>query len=307
VVEGEQAAGAGEAGLDLVGDQQHVVLGAGVPHVGPEAGGRHDHAGLALDGLHQDGSRVRADGVAHGLRVAVGDGDEARREGPVVVVGDGVVGEGDDGGRAAVEVVRGHDDLGRVERDALDLVGPLAGDLDGGLDGLGTGVHRQHHLGAGELGQLRAEGAELVVVEGARGQGEPVDLLVRGADQVGVAVPEVERGVPGEEVEVAPTVDVGDPRPLRLGDHHGERVVVVGTPLLVERDDAGGLLHVGHGSHRNGRRQVRGPSRLPSWGDDAQRDGGTRAGPAARPACPRGRGGGGPSRPSCSWPAARRW
>src|SRR5690606_42056085 len=55
-----------------------------------------------------------------------------------------------------------HDDVRLTLRNALDAVGPLACDLDGGLDRFGAGVHRQHHLGAGQLGQLLAERAELV-------------------------------------------------------------------------------------------------------------------------------------------------
>jgi hypothetical protein len=167
VVESEQLAGAGQAGLNLVGDHQHAVLVARGADVGPEALRRDDHSGLALDRFHQHSGGVRADGLTDGLCVAVRDGDEARGERTVVVVRDRVVGERDDRGGATVEVACGDDDLGRVEGHALDLVGPLASHLDRGLDGLGAGVHRQHHLGAGQLGELVAEGAELVVVEGA--------------------------------------------------------------------------------------------------------------------------------------------
>jgi hypothetical protein len=152
-------------------------------------------------------------------------------------VRDRVVGERDDGGGAAVEIARGHDDLGRVERDALHLVRPLAGDFDGRLDGLGSGVHRQHHLGAGQLGERLAEQAELVVVEGPRGEGQPIELVVRGLEERRVAMTEVQCRVAGQEVEVAMAVDVGDPGALGLGDHDGKGVVVVGSPLFVEGDE----------------------------------------------------------------------
>ena len=45
----------------------------------------------------------------------------------------------------------------RTLGDALDAVGPRARDLDAGLDGLGTGVHRQHEVLAAELRERRGE------------------------------------------------------------------------------------------------------------------------------------------------------
>ncbi len=58
--------------------------------------------------------------------------------------------------KLTMEVVRpwklfADDDLGLVRGDALDLVAPLAGDLEGGLDGLGAGVHGHRHIEAGEI------------------------------------------------------------------------------------------------------------------------------------------------------------
>ena len=79
--------------------------------------------------------------------------------------------------------------------------------------------------------------AELVVVEGARREGQPVELLVRSLEQRGMAVTEVQGGVSGQEVEVPLAVDVGDPGPFGLGDHDRKGVVVVGAPLLVEGDE----------------------------------------------------------------------
>ena len=87
--------------------------------------------------------------------------------------------EADDGGGAAVEVAGGHDDVRLAGRHALDVVAPLAGDLDRGLDRLGAGVHRQHPVLAGQLRQVAAERAELVVVEGPAGQRHPVELVAR--------------------------------------------------------------------------------------------------------------------------------
>ena len=112
------------------------------------------------------------------------------------------------------------------------MVAPLARGLDRGLDRLGAGVHRQHHVLAGELGQPLREGAELVVVERPAGQGEAVQLRLGGLDEPRVPVPEVERRVRRQQVEVALALDVGDPGTLAVGDDDRERVVVVRAVAL---------------------------------------------------------------------------
>ena len=71
----------------------------------------------------------------------------------------------------------GDHDVRLAGRHALDLVAPLAGHLDRGLDRLGAGVHRQHQVLAAQLGELLAEGRELVVEERPAGQGQPVELV----------------------------------------------------------------------------------------------------------------------------------
>src|SRR5262249_54919565 len=99
-------------------------------------------------------------------------------------------------------------------------------------DRLRAGVHGQDEVLAAQLGELVAERAELVVQERAAGQGHPVELLAGGRDEAGVAVAEVQGGVAGEAVEVAPALHVGDPGALAGGDDDGQRVVVVRGPAL---------------------------------------------------------------------------
>ncbi len=65
------------------------------------------------------------------------------------------------------------------------------------------------------------------MVEGPADQGHPVQLPLRGGDQGRVAVAEVQRGVRREHVQVAAAIGVGDPGALGLGDHYGQRVIVV--------------------------------------------------------------------------------
>lgn len=79
----QQLASAGDTGLDLVADQEHVVLvtqGTGflqVILVGD------DNTGLTLDGLDQEGGQIRAGGL------------KGLTKGGLVIVGDGLLGAGD--------------------------------------------------------------------------------------------------------------------------------------------------------------------------------------------------------------------
>jgi len=140
-----------------------------------------------------------------------------------------------------VEVPAYYDDLGLVLRDALDLVAPLAGSLQRGLDGFGAGVHRQHEIHAGERGEFGAERPELIVVERPAREGEAIELRVRDGGELGVAVPEVQRAVRGEQGEVATPVDVADPRTVALRDHDGQGRVIAGAVRLDELDCCPGL------------------------------------------------------------------
>ena len=163
--------GAAEARLDLVGDQQDVDVGAELARGAQVALGRNDHARLALDRLDEERDGVLVDRLAQRVDVAVGNRLEPRRE-------------RSEPGRAptgrsrssTIVTVRPwklpsrHEDLRAIRRHALDVVAPAAGRLDRGLDRLGAGVHREHHVLAGELGEVAAEDGERVVVERARGQ-----------------------------------------------------------------------------------------------------------------------------------------
>ena len=78
VLDGEVGAGAAEARLDLVGDEQHAPGGGHLADAGQVAGRRHDHAGLALDRLDQHGDGVVVDRGGQRVQVAVGHDLEAR-------------------------------------------------------------------------------------------------------------------------------------------------------------------------------------------------------------------------------------
>jgi len=134
--------------------------------------------------------------------------------------------------------------------DALDLVGPLAGHLDRGLDRLGARVHRQHHVLAREGCERCDERTERRGVERAARQRDAVELRLGCGDEPRMPVPEVDGRVGGEAVEVAAAVDVGHPRARRVLDDDGQRVVVVRRVGLDLRDRRG-RARVGRcGAHR---------------------------------------------------------
>lgn len=208
---GEELSGAAEARLDLVGHEEDVVLFADGGCFGEEAVEWNEDAGFALDGFDEEGCGVGRDGCAESGGIAEGDDLEAGQEGTeafaVLVVG----GEADDGDGAAVEVIGADDNLCLIGWDAFDLVAPLAGNLEGGLDGLGAGVHEERHLEAGEVVELLVEERELVVAEGARGKSDLVGLLDHGGHDDRMAVALIDGGVGCEAIEVAATFDVVDP------------------------------------------------------------------------------------------------
>src|SRR6185437_11725104 len=127
---GEELAGAAKAGLDLVEHEQNVVLFAGGGDFAQVAVGRDEDAGLALDGLDEEGAGLRRDGAAQRVGVTEGDDLEARGERPETLAVLLFGGEADDGDGAAVEVVGDDDDLGFAFGDAFGFITPLAGELD---------------------------------------------------------------------------------------------------------------------------------------------------------------------------------
>jgi len=164
-----------------------------------------------------------------------------------------------------VERPGGHHDPRLVRWHPLDLVPPLARGLDRRLHGLGAGVHGQHHLGADQPREPLGEGVQQVVLEGPRRQSQPIELGVRDRRQPGVPVPEVQRRVPGEEVQVAVSFDVADPRAVAGVQHDVERVVVRGEARATHGDDPGRLRRAPSSSTASAarRRRPRPPARQP--------------------------------------------
>lgn len=139
-----------------------------------------------------------------------------------------------------MEVVEGREDECLVLLDALDLVRPLAGNLDGRLNRLGARVHGQNHIVAKHLADLLSPLGKDVIVKGARAEGQAASLLGEGLDELRVAVALVDGAVGGQEVEVLAALGVPDVDALGAGEDDGQRVVVVGGVLVLGRNGAGG-------------------------------------------------------------------
>ena len=244
VLDGEHAPGAGQAALDLVGDEQDAVLVAERTQRGQEARRRHHETTLAEDRLDDDRRhRLRRHrGGEHAIDVlTVGDGTararsvvaraKAVRIAHVVHAGQERADPGPifrpAGGERHRRVGAPVERTG--ERDHLGASGGTARQLHGSLDGLGAAVAeedlvealgRDAHQRLGRLDHPRMHG-------GHRGVPQAVHLLVDRLHDGRMAVPETGDADAAAEVEHVATVDRAQVRATgRL--HHQVGVAAVG-------------------------------------------------------------------------------
>src|SRR5262249_39128175 len=171
---GEEPAGTAEPGLNLVENQNDVVTCTNLAHRFEITWGRNYHPGLALDGLDQEGDRVRRDRRFERGSVAKGhNAAESGGEGTEAVARDYISAEADNRQGAAVKIVGTDDDLCPVFWDTLYLIAPFTRDLDCGFHRFGARVHGQNLVRMGGGAELLAELRKLVVHEGSRGDSEP--------------------------------------------------------------------------------------------------------------------------------------
>lgn len=164
-----------------------------------------------------------------------------------------------------MEVVSDTEDESLAGLNALDLVRPLTGNLDGGLGSLSTSVHGQRHVVAEDIADLLRPAGEDIVVESTGAEGQAAGLLDEDLDELGVAVALVDGTVGRQEVKVVAALRVPDVDTLSLGEDNGNGVVVVsgvfvlrGNGLLggsrVEAGGGGAVASSGISvrSHRDG-------------------------------------------------------
>ncbi len=129
------------------------------------------------------------------------------------------------------------DDLRLAIGNSLFRVAPFAGRFHGGFDGLGSGIHRERHVHAGEVVQFFVEQRQLGVAKRARCQRNFARLLHQGFNEFRVAVALIYRGIGGQAIEVALPFHVKYPRAFAALDYDVERVIIVRAVSLFERDE----------------------------------------------------------------------
>ena len=236
MLDGEHLAGAPEAALDLVGDEEDALLVEDLLDAAEVVVRRHDDAALAHDGLGDEGAdaarEVQAGDLAHAARaehvalvgrglgeaaVAVRRGHEgdARHVGAAALLAARVAGHREGRIRAPVEA--------RLDGEELVLAAVALGEAEGALDGLGAAVAEEGLLQVpgrdlGELLGERADGLHVVDV-GARVH-ELLGLRDGGVEDLAVVVPGVGDADAGEAVDVLGAVGVVEKSPFAVvGDH----------------------------------------------------------------------------------------
>jgi hypothetical protein len=213
VLDREHLAGAGEAGLHFVGDEQNAVFAADLRHGGEPSRRRHDEAALALHRLHDQGGhrfsrhyalesifKVRG-GLA--IRHAVNVARERLEAGLVRMC---LAGQRERQQGAPVESV--------FETDHRRAPRVGARDLDGILHGFGAAVQQQGLLGraAGRLG-VQLFGEPHVAFVGRHhkaGMQETVRLRVQRGDHARLAMAGIEAADTAGEIQVSIAVHVFD-------------------------------------------------------------------------------------------------
>ena len=118
-----------------------------------------------------------------------------------------------------MEIFLHREDQRFVLRNALDLVSPLASNLDGCLDGFGTCVHGQDHVKAKQFRRILSKAGEDVIVECTAAECQARCLLSQGLDEFRVAVTLVDGAVCREEVEIMFALRIPDAAATRSGKH----------------------------------------------------------------------------------------
>ena len=249
---GQQTSGPAQPGLDLVQDQGDVAFGTDLTHPAEVPLRRNDHAGLALNRFNQEGHRVFAQRGLERLDIAEPGDAEARRERPEAAARRRIGGETDNAKGPAVEVVGADNDLGLIFRHPLDLVTPFPDRLDRALDRFRAGIHRQNLVRPGQGGDFLIERRQLVVAEGARGEGQAGRLLDHGFQDLRMAMPLIDGGIGRQTVEIPVAVHIPDMHALAPADHHVDGLVVMRPKARLGLNQVGGYAFIhNHGSVPN--------------------------------------------------------
>lgn len=236
---GELFAGAIEADLDFIPDEENIFLIAELANLGHPAIRGHEDATFGLDWFAKNRDCVGGDRRFERFDIAKGYDFETGGEGAKVGFVSFFGAESDDGGGSTVEVILEDDDFGLSIGDALAGVSPLSGEFYGGFNGFGTGVHGADLVESAELGDAFKEESDFGVVESAGDNGDVIELFFEGVDDAGVEVSVGDGGVGADAVNVLVAGLIPDPGVFAFYDVDGEGFVVVGAVLVA---DLGGLF-----------------------------------------------------------------
>ena len=225
MLEGEQPAGAADAGLDLVQHQQPVVGVAYLAQARQVVVVRDLHAAFAGDRFHQHGDHVGIVGGngAYRLEIVVGRAHETLYQWLEAGLHLAVAGGGEGGQGPAVKAAF-HDHDGR----ALDVAGAAvqAGQLDGRLVGLGARVAEEGPVHAGQGGQARGQRLLLGDVIPVGDVDQRAGLFAHRLGHGGMGMTQAADGHAGQGVEVLAAFAVPQPGALAAHEGHGQGRVV---------------------------------------------------------------------------------
>ena len=126
-----------------------------------------------------------------------------------------------------MKVVLAGDDLRLALGNALHTIAPLACGFEPGLDRFESRVDRERAVESGEARQFFEKRGQLVGVDRARGDREPLRLRDQRLHDARIRVTEAHRRIRREHVEVTPSVFIPQPDAFAVRHHHGKRLIVV--------------------------------------------------------------------------------
>ena len=227
---GPEVARAAHAALDLVEDERGAGPVAGGARRLQQVVGQDVYPGLALDRLEHHGRRAPVHGGIQRRRV-LGHDDEPRHERRERLLLGLLRGRRQRAVGAAVE--------GPLDDDDVPAATRLADELDRGLHCLGAGVAEVDLAAERALGQPRGQPHRRLGVEEVRDVHEPRGLILHGAHDLGVAVPDARHADAREEVEVLAPLVVPQPRALAAHELDGKARVGRNHALALERLELG--------------------------------------------------------------------
>ena len=184
--------------------------------------------------------------------VVVGHRRKAWHEGPKTLGGRGIVRRRDGRQSPSPKVVLGKNNAGLAVGNALDIVTPPTGQLDGRFTTFDARVHGQDAVVTKVLGNEFGIFTEGVIVKGATRQGELVGLVDQGLNDFGMTMPLVDGRVCRQEIVILLAVDVKDFGVLAFAENNRQGMVVVGAVLVFEGNEAGRFVDQGRDRLRQG-------------------------------------------------------